>query len=120
MVTTVPASPIVGENPVIVGAAEAASTVNGSDVIAEPVGVVTLMGPLVAPAGTLVTSCVDDAAVTVAAVPLNVTAFSLETALNPIPQIVTVLLAGPESGEKWRIATDEEGRVIERRFPTAS
>jgi hypothetical protein len=83
MVTTVPATPIVGENPVMVGADEA--TTNDVPLVAEPLGVVTAMAPVVAPAGTVVTIwfAVDD--VTVAAVPLKVSVFWLGVGLNPVP-----------------------------------
>jgi hypothetical protein len=50
MVTFVPGVPLVGVNPVITGAA---TTVNGVALVAEPLGVVTLTGPVVAPAGTV-------------------------------------------------------------------
>ena len=50
-------------------------TVNGPLLVAEPVGVVTAIGPVVAPLGTVTTSWVAVAEDTVAAVPLNVTVF---------------------------------------------
>ena len=74
MVTGVPAKPIVGVNPVIVGAALGA-TVNGNALVAEPLGVVTPIGPVVAPDGTVVTIRVPVDEATVAAVPLNCTVF---------------------------------------------
>jgi hypothetical protein len=55
-VTGVPALPIVGVNPVIVGAPVEEATVNAALLVAEPFGVVTPMGPVVAPEGTAVTS----------------------------------------------------------------
>ena len=70
----VPCVPIVGVKFVIVGAVEVL-IVNGLVLVAEPVGEVTEMGPVAAPAGTLVTICVAEADVTVAATPLNVTVF---------------------------------------------
>jgi hypothetical protein len=60
-------------------------TVNGLALLAEPEGEVTLMVPVVAPLGTLVTMLVVVDEVTVAAVPLKVTAFWLAVALNPVP-----------------------------------
>src|SRR5262249_23893341 len=74
IVTPVPAGPMFGVKPVIVGAAEAV-TVNDVLLVARPNGVLTVIGPVVAPAGTLVTICVGVAAVTVAVVPLNMTVF---------------------------------------------
>ena len=74
MVTLVPATPIVGVNPVIVGA-PGVPTTNAVLLVADPAGEVTLIGPVVAPAGTEVTIRVAVAEVTVAATPLNVTVF---------------------------------------------
>ena len=61
------------------------------------------------------------ALVTVAAVPLNVTAFWLGVVLKPVPEMVTVAPTGPLPGEKAMIETvDDAKRAIESRFPTAS
>ena len=49
--------------------------------VAEPPGAVTFTVPVVAPAGTVTSSSVKVAAVTVAATPLNVTAFWLSVEL---------------------------------------
>ena len=49
-VTTVPATPAAGVNEVIIGAG---MTVKLAAEVAVPVGVVTLIGPVVAPAGTV-------------------------------------------------------------------
>ena len=51
IVTLVPTGPLAGVKLVIVGAL--AVTVNAAALVAVPPGVVTLMGPLVAPAGTI-------------------------------------------------------------------
>ena len=75
IVTAVPGVPMVGVNPVIVGAPVEAVTVNESILVAEPAGAVTVIGPVVAPEGTVVTICVAVAEVTVAVVPLNLTVF---------------------------------------------
>ena len=75
MVTWVPAEPSVGLKSMIVGASGMAVTVKGMVVVAEPVGVVTLIGPDAAPVGTVVTICVAVAEMTVVGMPLNVTAF---------------------------------------------
>jgi hypothetical protein len=98
-VTLTPTAPIVGENPVMVGADDT-NTVNGSVLMADPAGVVTEMVPLVAPTGTLVTSWVAVADVTVAAVPLNVTEFCDGTALKPVPEMTTVVPTEAACGEK--------------------
>ena len=54
-VTAVPATPIVGVNPLIVGAPVSEVTVNTCALVAEPPGAVTPITPVVAPAGTAVT-----------------------------------------------------------------
>gem|GEM_PF-2164133 len=53
IVTVVPTGPVVGLNAVMVGAGF--PTVNAVLLVNLPVGVVTLIGPVVAPGGTLVT-----------------------------------------------------------------
>ena len=73
-VTAVPAVPIVGENPEIVGASDAPTT-NGAPLVADPFGLVTPIVPVVAPPGTVTTSCVVEAEVMDADVPLKVTVF---------------------------------------------
>ena len=55
IVTEAPTTPIAGENPVIVGAWDAAM-VNGVELVADPNGAVTAMRPVVAPDGTEATS----------------------------------------------------------------
>ncbi len=65
---------MVGVKLVIVGAVEAL-TVNGVLLVAEPMGVVIAIGPVVAPAGTVVRIWLAVAEVTVAATPLKVTVF---------------------------------------------
>src|SRR5215813_11838312 len=57
-------------------------------------GVVTVMGPVVAPAGTVVVIVPEGSTVKVAATPLN------ETAVAPVkPVIVTPVPTGPNVGE---------------------
>ena len=84
MVTLVPEAPMVGDRLVIVGAVDAA-TVNEVLLETEPAEVVTLIAPVVAPLGTVVTSSVAVAEVTVAVVPLKVTVFELGVVLNAVP-----------------------------------
>jgi hypothetical protein len=84
MVTAVPAAPIVGVKLVMVGAADA-TTVNEALLVAKPVGVLTVIGPVVAPAGTLVTIWVGVDDVTVAVVPLNLIVFWAGVELKFVP-----------------------------------
>jgi hypothetical protein len=70
----VPATPIDGVSPVIVGTPEF-TTVKGLLEVAVPAGAVTEIVPVVAVAGTVATNCVGLADVTVAATPLNFTVF---------------------------------------------
>jgi hypothetical protein len=121
IVTSVPGGPTCGVNPLIVGEAVDAVTVKGWPVVAVPAGAVTLMGPVLAVAGTVTTSWVVDAEDTAAATLLNVTVFWVVTALNPVPEIVTVAPTGPPFGVKSMIETVEETyRDIARMLPTAS
>ena len=89
IVTAVPGTPTVGLNAAMVGTSGAAVTVKGVVLVAEPVGVVTVIGPDAAPDGTVVTIRVAVAETTVAGTPLKVTVFSPGVSLNPVPCIVT-------------------------------
>ena len=84
MVTFVPTGPLVGVNEVIPGPT---MTVKSVALVAVPAALVTLMGPVVAPAGMVARISLSDATLKVmAAVPLN------ETALTPVkfePESVT-------------------------------
>lgn len=84
-VTVVPAEPMVGVNPLIVGGPTGVVTVKVALLVDEPVGAVTEIGPEVAPTGTLVVICAAEAAITAAVTPLNFTVFSLATSLKPVP-----------------------------------
>jgi hypothetical protein len=96
IVTAVPVLPLVGENPEIVGAGIV--TVKFVALVAVPPGVVTVILPVVAPVGTLVSIrvpwafTVNDAAAT----PLNRTAVA---PANPLPLIRTAVPTGPLFGE---------------------
>ena len=83
IVTVVPAEPIVGVKLLMTGASE--PTVKGVLLFTVPAEVVTEIGPVVAPAGTLVRICVAVDEVTVATVPLNLTVFSLGVWLKAVP-----------------------------------
>jgi hypothetical protein len=84
IVTGVPGVAIAGLNPLIVGAM-VELTVKAVALVAEPFGEVTLIGPVVAPPGTIATMDVVVAEVTVAVKPLNRTVFWLGVELNPVP-----------------------------------
>ena len=76
IVTAVPAAPTAGENPVMVGMpAVPADTLNEAALVAEPVGDVTAIAPVVALAGTVVTIKLVLDEMTVAETPLNATLF---------------------------------------------
>jgi hypothetical protein len=66
-----------------------------SALVAVPPGVVTAMGPSVAPAGTVAVICVSRFTVKLADVPLKVTAVA---PVNPVPVIATEVPTGPLSG----------------------
>src|SRR5439155_20537133 len=92
--TMVPTLPLTGENELIVGTG--AVTEKLLALVAVPPPVVTLIGPDVAPAGTVALICVSELTVKLAEVPLNV------TALAPVkapPLIVTEVPTGPLAGE---------------------
>jgi hypothetical protein len=96
-------------------------TVNTLLLVADPEGVVTRMGPVVAALGTVVVSAVAVADSTGAGLPLKVTAFWEAVGLRPVPARVTAVPAGPRSGENsMRDTADEGARPMEMRFPTAS
>ena len=83
----------------------------------------TLIGPVVAPDGTVVVKRFVVAAVTVAVVPLNFTVLALGVTLKFWPWIETVCPMPPCAGVKLKIASalgEVVDRVIESRFPTAS
>lgn len=103
IVTESPGPAITGLTFVITG--PVAATVNDEALVADPVGLVTLIGPLVAPAGTVATSFVDDADVTVADVPLNRTVFCDGVALKPVPKIETDDPTGAAFGVNSKIET---------------
>jgi hypothetical protein len=98
IVTLVPTGPLVGAKLAIVGAG---TTVNAPLLVAVPPGVVTLSGPVVAPAGTAVWIAVSDATVKLAVVPLNATDVA---PVKLVPLIVTLVPTGPLVGAKLVIA----------------
>jgi hypothetical protein len=74
------------------------STVKGCGLVAVPLVFTTVMGPVVAPLGTVVVIelVVEDE--TVAVVPLNFTWLADGVGLNPKPRIVTVAPTSPLVG----------------------
>ena len=84
MVTDVPMVATEGEKLEIVGA-PGLPTINAVLLVADPLAVVTEIVPVVAPVGTIATSWVDDAEVTVALMPLKVTVFWLGVELKDVP-----------------------------------
>src|SRR5207245_4913764 len=73
-------------------------TVNGALLIAVAVGVVTVIGPVVAPWGTVVAMDVVVAEAMTDAVPLKRTRLFVGTASKFCPVIVTVVPTGPCAG----------------------
>ena len=121
IVTAVPGVPIVGLKLEIVGAPLEVVTVNEPLLVAEPAGEVTLIGPVVAPDGTVVTICVEVAEVTIAVAPLKVTVSWLALVLKAVPLIETVVPTCPLFGVKMMIDVCVEGlREIAVRLPTGS
>ena len=96
IVTFVPWKPCVGVNPVIVGPGAFVVTVKFDELAPVPMLVVTAIGPVVAPPGTLALMLVSELTVKfTACVPLNVTAVAL---VKPVPVIETFVPTGPLVG----------------------
>lgn len=72
-------------------------TVKSVALVAKPLGVITVMMPVVAPAGTVVAIDVAVVTPTTADVPLNVTDVA---PARPLPAMVTLVPAGPYVGVK--------------------
>ena len=81
----------------IVGAGGPGMTVKFVALFAVPPGVVTVIGPVVAPAGEFAVICVVEFTVNAALVPLNATA---DTELKFVPVITTVVFCTPLAGVK--------------------
>jgi hypothetical protein len=92
-VTDVPAEPEVGVNEETTG--PEAVTVNDAVLVPVPAGVVTAIGPVLAPAGTVAVTWVSELTVNVADMPLNFTAVA---PVKPLPVTVTDVPAEPEVG----------------------
>ena len=94
IVTLVPTGPLLGAKLAIVGAFETV-TVNALELVAVPPAVVTLSGPVVAPAGTVAVIAVAEFTVKLALVPSNPTAVA---PVKFVPLIVTLVPTGPLVG----------------------
>src|SRR6266480_1578688 len=94
IVTLAPTGPLLGVKLEIVGGL---MTVKLAALLAVPSEVVTLIGPLVAPAGTVAVIAVAEPTVKLALVPLNSTAVA---PLKLVPLIVTLVPTGPLPGVK--------------------
>src|SRR2546427_520728 len=97
IVTLVPTGPLVGVKLVIVVVAGELTTVNALALIAVPPGVVTLSGPVAAPAGTVAWMAVSEVTVKLALTPLKVTAVA---PVKFVPLSVALLPTGPLVGVK--------------------
>jgi len=92
--TFVPAGPLVGAKLVIVGGF---TTVNAPLLVAVPAGVVTLSGPVVAPAGAVAWIAVSETTEKLALTPLNATDVA---PVKFVPLIVTLVPTRPLVGAK--------------------
>ena len=99
-VTEVPTGPELGANPVTVGAA-AAVTVKLPELVPVPAEVVTEIGPVVAPDGTVAVSCESVPAVNDAVVPLTVTDVPGEPDAGANPLTVGGAGTVPEHPGSW-------------------
>jgi hypothetical protein len=104
IVTFVPTAPPVGEKLVMVGGG---MTVKELALVPVPPAVVTLIVPVVAPAGTVAVICVSEFTVNEAVVPLNFTAVA---PVNAVPVIVTLVPIAPLVGEK--LITEGVGMTV--------
>jgi hypothetical protein len=101
-----------GINAVMTGPSAAPVTVKGVVLVAVLAPTCTEIGPEVADAGTVATSCVCEAETTVAVTPLKVTIFADGLAPKPVPLIVTEAPTGPRIGENAPIDRVVSDRVI--------
>ena len=94
IVTLVPTDPLVGERPVMVGGL---TTVNALELVAVPPAVVTLIGPVVTPAGTIARIAVAEVTVKLALTELKVTEVA---PVKFVPPMITLVPTGPLVGAK--------------------
>ena len=103
MTTVVPTGPLAGVKPVIAGWIVKLVAL----VPVPPPGVVTLIRPVVAVAGTVAVICVEESTVYAALAPLNVTAVA---PVKPLPVTTTLVPTGPLVGLK--LVTVTEGGIV--------
>ena len=96
IVMFVPTVPADGVKPLIT----APVTVKLELLVATELPTLMEIGPVVAPEGTVATTCVVVAEATSAVVPLNATVFAAGLAAKPVPEIVTLVPTGPLDGVK--------------------
>src|SRR5207249_3492403 len=92
-------------------------TMNEAALVAVAVGVVTVIGPLDAVAGTVARMTVDERVVKLAGVPLKVT---VATSVNPVPTISIVVPAARLPGANVLIASGGSRRSTIEPMPTPS
>jgi len=105
MVTVVPTFAIAGLNDVMEGAVADVVTLNETLLVAEPFGVITAIGPVVVPIGTVTANWLLVAKDAVVLAPENVTASCCAFTLNEVPEIVITVPIGPLLGVKSRTDT---------------
>ena len=114
MVTVVPTEPLAGENPVIEGI-----TIKFDDDVPVSPFTVTVIGPVVAPNGTVVIIFVLVELLTTASVPLKATELFSAVVSKFNPTIVTVVPTVPLGGEKLVVPTlvepPQPDRIIRKR-----
>jgi hypothetical protein len=116
MLTDVPTPPLDGEKLLIVGA-DPLVTVKFDALVAVPDGVVTVILPVVAPAGTVVVIRPSFATLKLADVPLNRT---LVAPVRLVPLMVTAVPGAPLDGEKLLIVGFANNTKSVRLTPTPS
>jgi hypothetical protein len=97
IITSAPTAPLGGLNPVIVGFPK---TVKSVELLMVTPLVVTVIGPVVAPLGTVTVILVVVDEVTVAVTPLNLTTLLAAVVLKFVPVIITVAPGAPLDGVK--------------------
>ena len=90
--------PTIGDRAVTVGDGPAGVVTVKATPLEVRLFVVTVTGPVAAPAGTCVSNCVGVARNAVAGTPLTLIWLDAAVALNPVPVMVTSLVGGPVLG----------------------
>jgi hypothetical protein len=108
IITVVPADPERGLKEVMVG--EPVVTVKSTGLVAVLAPTVTVILPVIAPAGTVVVMLVAVLVVTVAVVAPNFTELLVAVVLKFVPVMVTAVPTGPEVGET--LVTERTGICV--------